>query len=110
MDPGTGVHIELDAKFWTAVVAITVPILINAWWISLKIISNLKLIGHELEGNKEDHVELRKNSASIKEDLKETCDKVMTVNDDQWIKLVEHKIKLTEHEGKISALEREKGK
>lgn len=85
---------ELNAEFWVAVAAITIPILFNAWWISMKIITQLKLIARELEGNKEDHVE-------IKVDLRDA----KSVNDAQWVKLVEHRVDLTKHEGRIDKLE-----
>jgi len=107
MDPiiETGVHLEVDWQLVLAVLAFTGPILVNAWWISMKIIVQLKLIAEELVGNKEDHAGLRKDSAEIKGEFKATCDAVQTVNDEQWKKLVDHKIKQVEHEGRIKSLE-----
>lgn len=106
---GPEVYIPIDAKFWAAVAAILIPVLVNAWWISLKIISQLKVISHELEGNKEDHVEIREYAKGTNKRLESGFERIAAVNDAQWQKMVEQKVKQVEQNGRIKALEQRSG-
>lgn len=95
-------HIVIDWQFWVAVLSFVGPILgfilVVSWKFSSNIMKQLVILNENAASNEIFH-------ARLETQLKDTCDSVILVNNEQWVKLVEHKVEQVRHDERLGVLE-----